>query len=100
MYSRRDESFGKIRRFWSWESEHHKIITPLGFATGPSLNRTERQPIRPNHDENNPGRQQMMNGQYIKLSINGPSMICCLASTVFYQTLGRCYSYWTYWQVV
>jgi hypothetical protein len=34
---------------------------PLGFATGPSLNHAEKQPIKPNQDEKNYRRQQMMN---------------------------------------
>jgi len=55
---------------------------PLGFATGPSLNPAERQPIKSNQDENNYQRQQMMNGQYIKMSVNGSSTICGLVSTV------------------
>jgi hypothetical protein len=45
-------------------------MTPLGFATGLSLNQAESQPVQSNQDENNSGRQQMMNGQYIKMSVN------------------------------
>jgi len=65
-----------------WESEQCKNITPLGFATGLSLNLTERQPIRSNHDENNYQRQQMLSGKYIKMSVNGALMICGLVSMV------------------
>jgi len=68
------------------------MITLLGFATGPSLNQAERQSIKSNHDEYNYRRQQMLNGQYIKMSVNGASTICGLASTVIHQSLGRCYA--------
>jgi hypothetical protein len=50
------------------------MITPLGFATGLSLNQAERQPIKSNQDQNTYGWQQMINGQYITISINGASM--------------------------
>jgi len=36
-------------------------------------------------DEINYGRQQIMNGQYIKMSVNGESTICGLVSTVIHQ---------------
>jgi hypothetical protein len=45
-------------------------MTPLGFATGLSLNLAESQPAQSNQDENNYGRQQMLNGKYIKMSVN------------------------------
>jgi len=61
------------------------MITPLGFATGLSLNQAERQLIKSNQDENNYGRQQMLNGQYIKISVNGASTISGLVSTVIHQ---------------
>jgi len=32
----------------------------------------------------------MLNGQYIKISINGGSMICGFISTVIKQQFGRC----------
>jgi hypothetical protein len=60
-------------------------MTPLGFATGLSLNQAESQPAQSNQDENNYGRQQMMNGQYIKMSVNGASTICGHVSTVIHQ---------------
>jgi len=60
-------------------------MTLLGFATGLSLNQAESQPVQYNQDENNYGRQQMMNGQYIKMSVNGASTICGLVSTVIHQ---------------
>jgi len=60
-------------------------MTPLGFATGLSLNQAESQPVQSNQEENNYGRQQMMNGQYIKMSINGASTICGLVSRVIHQ---------------
>jgi hypothetical protein len=60
-------------------------MTPLGFATGLSLNQAESQPVQSNQDENNYGRQQMINGQYIKISVNGASTICGLVSTVIHQ---------------
>jgi hypothetical protein len=53
MYSRRNESFGKIDQFLSRESEQCKKVTALSFATGPSFNLTERQSISSNHDPNN-----------------------------------------------
>jgi len=60
-------------------------MTPLGFATGLSLNPAESQPVQSHQDENNYGRQQMINGQYIKMSVNGASTICGLVSTVIHQ---------------
>jgi hypothetical protein len=60
-------------------------MTPLGFATGLSLNQAESQPVQSNQDENNYGRQQMTNGQYIKMSVNGVSTICGLVSTIIHQ---------------
>jgi len=68
------------------------MITPLGFATGPSLNQAERLLIKSNQDENTYGRQQMFNGQYIKMSVNGASMICGHVNIVIRQWLGRCYA--------
>jgi hypothetical protein len=67
-------------------------MTPPGFATGLSLNQAESQPVQSNQDENNYERQQMVNGQYIKMSVNGASTICGLVSTVIHQCLGRCYA--------
>jgi len=61
------------------------IIMPIGFATVPSLTPAERQLVNSNQDENNYRRQQMMNGQYITMSINGGSTICGLASMVIHQ---------------
>jgi len=60
-------------------------MMPLGFATGLSLNQAENQPVQSNQDENNYGRQQMMNGQYIKMSVNGASTICGPVSRVIHQ---------------
>jgi len=60
-------------------------MTPLGFARGLSLNQVESHPVQSNHDGNNSGRQQMMNGQYITMSVNGASTICGLVSTVIHQ---------------
>jgi len=57
---------------------------PLGFATGPSLNHAERQQMKSNQDENNYRWQQMMNGQYIEISVNRASTICGLVSTVIH----------------
>jgi len=59
-------------------------MTPLGFATRMSLNQAESQPVQSNQDENNYGRQQMLNGQYIKMNINGASTMCGLLSTVIH----------------
>jgi hypothetical protein len=52
------------------------MITQLGFAKGPSLNQADRLLMKSNQDENTSGRQQMFNGQYIKMSVNGASTIC------------------------
>jgi len=57
----------------------------LGFATGPSLNQVERQPIKSNQDENNYRRQKMLDGQYIKMSVNGASTIYGIVRTVIHQ---------------
>jgi len=32
----------------------------------------------------------MLNGQYMKMSVNGASMICSFVSMVFEQQFGRC----------
>jgi hypothetical protein len=60
-------------------------MTLLGFATGLSFNQAESQPVQSNQDANNYGWQQKMNGQYIKMSVNGASTICGLVSTVIHQ---------------
>jgi hypothetical protein len=41
MYSRRNDAFGKIHKFYSCVSEQWKNVTALGYATGPSLNLAE-----------------------------------------------------------
>jgi len=61
------------------------MITQLGFATGPRLNQAERQSIKSNQDEYNYRRQQMLNGQFIKMSVNGALTISGLVSTVIRQ---------------
>jgi len=68
------------------------MITPLGVATGPSLNSAEGQSIKSNQDEYNDKWQHMLNGEYIKMRVNGASTICGLVSTVIHQRLGRCYA--------
>jgi len=90
MYSRHDEAFGKIYNFQSCECEQCKNVTALGFVTRPSLNQAERLPICSNHDENYYRWQQMLNGQYIKMSVNGTSMICRFVSTAIKQQFDRC----------
>ena len=85
MYCRHNESFGEIHHFESCESKQCKNITLLGLTTGPSLNRTKRQPIRSDHDENNYRWPQMFNGQYIKMSDKAASTICGLVSMGFRQ---------------
>jgi hypothetical protein len=85
MYSRRNESFGMIHHFLGCESEQCKKMTPLGFATGLRLNQADSQPGQSNQDENNYARQQMMNGRYIKMSVNEASTICGLVSTIIHQ---------------
>jgi hypothetical protein len=71
----------------------------LRFATGPSLNHSERPLIKSNQDEINYQQQQMMNGQYIIMSVNGGSTICGLVSSVIYQWLGCGYAQQTYSQL-
>jgi hypothetical protein len=61
-------------------SEQCKIITPLGFATGLRLNHAEYQPIKSNQEEINCQQLQMLNGQYIQLSVNRASTTFGLAS--------------------
>jgi hypothetical protein len=85
MYSRHNGSFGMIHHFLSCECEQCKIIMPLGFATGLCLNQAESQPIQSNQDENNYRWQQLLNGQYINMSINGASTICGLVSMVIHK---------------
>jgi hypothetical protein len=55
---------------------------PLGFATGPSLNHAERQTVESNQDAHNYRRQQLLNGQYVKMSVPGASTICGLVNPV------------------
>jgi len=92
MYSRRNESICKIYKFYSCESKQCKIVPVLGFAPGPSLNLSDRQLIRSNHDENDYGWQEMLNREYIKFSVNGASIFCDLVSTVIEQWFGCCYA--------
>jgi len=40
----------------------------------------------------------MLNGQYIKMSVNGVSTICGFISTVIKQKFGRCDAQRIYWQ--
>jgi len=65
-----NEAFGKIHKFESCESEQCKNVTALGFATAPSLDLPERLQIYSNHDETYYRWQQMLNGEYIIISIN------------------------------
>jgi len=67
------------------ESEQCKDVTALSFATGPSLNLSEREPISPEHDENYYQWQKMFNGQYIEMSIIGASTICGLVTMAIKQ---------------
>jgi len=60
---------------------------PLGFATGLSLHQAEQQPIKSNQDEINYRQQQMLNGQYIKMSVNRASTTFGLA---FWKLHGLC----------
>jgi hypothetical protein len=59
-------------------------MTPVGFATGLSLNQAECQLVQSNQDENNYGRQQMLNEQSIKMSVNRVSTIGGLVGTVIH----------------
>jgi hypothetical protein len=69
-------------------SEQCKNVTALSFATGPSLNLAERLPLSSNHDENYGQWQQMLNGQYRKMSINGASKIWGHVSSQIEQYMG------------
>jgi hypothetical protein len=53
IYSRRNEDFGNMDKFLSYEGEQFKNVSALGFAICPRLNQAERQPIPANHDETN-----------------------------------------------
>jgi len=53
MYSRCNVCFGKIYKFYKYESEQFKNVTHSSFWTGPSLNLSESQPITSNYYENN-----------------------------------------------
>jgi len=90
IYSRGNEAFGKIHKFWLCECGRCKNVTALGFLTRLSLDLAERLPICSNHDESYYRWQQMLNGQYIKMSVNGASTMCGLVSTVITQHFGRC----------
>jgi hypothetical protein len=90
MYSRRNEAFGKTHKFLSCGSEHCKNVTALSIATGPSLNLAERLPISSNHNENHSRWQQMLNGQYSKMSVNRASTIYGYGSMEIKQCFGRC----------
>ena len=90
MYSKCNEAFGKIQKSELCESEQCNNVTALGCVTRPSLNLAERQPICSNHDENYDPWQQMLNEQYIKMSVNGASTICGVVSMVIKQKFGHC----------
>jgi hypothetical protein len=85
MYSRCNKSFDMIHHFLSCKREQCKIILPLAFATGSSLNQEERQPVQSNQDENTYGWEQIKNGQYIKMSLKGGSTNFVLVSTVIHK---------------
>jgi len=85
MYSRRNESFGMKHHFQSFSSEQCMIFTPLGIATGPSLNEVESQPGKSNLDENNYRLQQMLNGQYMQTRVKRASRICGHVITLIHQ---------------
>jgi len=42
----------------------------------------------------------MLNEQYIRMSVNGPSAICGFVNPVMKQLFGRCYAYPMYSQLV
>jgi len=64
------------------ESDQCRDLTGLGFAKGPSLIQAEWQPISSNNYQSSYQWQQILNGQYIKMSVNGASTIICLVSTI------------------
>jgi len=80
MYSGLNDSFGMIYKFQFYGSEQWKNITGHGFATGPSLNLSERQPMCLKPSGNNYRWQQMLNGKYFEMSVNGASTIFGLVS--------------------
>jgi hypothetical protein len=90
MYSRSNAGFGKTHKFYSCVSEQCNNITALGFATGLSVNLAKRVPISSNRDENYCQWQQMLNGQYSQMSVNGASTLCGHVSTAIKQCFGRC----------
>ena len=100
MYSMRNEAIDKIDKFWMCESEQCKNVTALGFATGRSLNWSERLPIESNQDENYHRWQQILNRQYIKISVTGASTIWGFVSTVINHWFGCCYAHLMYWQLL
>jgi len=59
-------------------------MMPLGFATGLSLNQAVRQPVQSIQDEYNYGRRQVLNRQYVNMSVNGVSTISRLVSRVIH----------------
>jgi hypothetical protein len=54
----------------------------LGFATGPSFNPSEQQPISSKNDENSYQWRLLLKGQYLMMSVNGASTICGFVCTV------------------
>jgi len=74
-----------MHEFWLCDSDLCKNVIVLGFAPGPSLNLGDRLPRSSKHDENYYRWQQVLNGQYIKMSVNEVSMICGFVCTVIKQ---------------
>jgi len=73
-------------------------ISWLGFAKGSFLDLAKRQPIRTNNHESNYRWQQIVNGQYIKMGVNGVSMMFGLVDMVIDKWFDRCCVYPSYWQ--
>jgi len=82
MYSRQNESLGKMYKFQQNKSNQCKNITRLGFAKQPSNYQPERQPIPSTRYKYNYRWQQILNGMNIGMSVNRVPTILGLVSMV------------------
>jgi len=90
-YSGQNASFGKMYKFKYNESDQCKIITGLGSGKGLCLDQAARQAISSNNYESSYQWQQILNGQYVKMSIKKVLMIIGLVSVVIEQESSRFY---------
>jgi hypothetical protein len=82
----------KYINFCHVRAKRAKNVPAFSFATVQSLNLPDRQAIRSNHHANNYRCQQMMNCQYITMSVNGAGSICGVESPVIELLLSRRYA--------